>query len=236
MKNLKGSAMVGAMGGFNVHIANIVFNVFIATSQDLAQNVESSHYISMMEAINSDKDLHISVTIPCIEFKGRLHGPFGRLDTWNNSTNYCDWKGIKCDNVTRHLIRLDHRNPGGYNPASALNNLTDKAFSLFYTTDVLPSEIYDGILSLLIRLQMLQHLDLSYNAFIDVRMPWKLHRLRNLQYLNLSNAGFFREIPRDLVNIVDTYSLVYNWIFLPILRLYLSISLDYMRIGYTTLS
>eukprot|EP00253_Pinus_taeda_P006824 PITA_06824 len=65
LKNLTGSALAGAMGGFNAHASNIVSAVFIATGQDPAQNIESSHCITMMEA--SGKDLHVSVTMPCIE-------------------------------------------------------------------------------------------------------------------------------------------------------------------------
>ncbi|KAH9759762.1 3-hydroxy-3-methylglutaryl-coenzyme A reductase 1 [Citrus sinensis] len=70
LKNLAGSAVAGALGGFNAHAANIVSAIFIATGQDPAQNVESSHCITMMEAINDGKDLHISVTMPSIEVIG----------------------------------------------------------------------------------------------------------------------------------------------------------------------
>lgn len=67
LKNLAGSAMAAALGGFNAHASNIVSAVFIATGQDPAQNVESSHCITMMEAVNDGKDLHVSVTMPSIE-------------------------------------------------------------------------------------------------------------------------------------------------------------------------
>ncbi|EYU41201.1 hypothetical protein ABFS82_03G003600 [Erythranthe guttata] len=67
LKNLTGSAIAGALGGFNAHAANIVSAVFIATGQDPAQNIESSHCITMMEPVNNGKDLHISVTMPSIE-------------------------------------------------------------------------------------------------------------------------------------------------------------------------
>lgn len=67
LKNLAGSAVAGALGGFNAHAANIVSAIFIATGQDPAQNVESSHCITMMEALNNGKDLHVSVTMPSIE-------------------------------------------------------------------------------------------------------------------------------------------------------------------------
>eukprot|EP01018_Ginkgo_biloba_P013606 Gb_01353 [translate_table: standard] len=66
IKNLAGSAMAGAIGGYNAHAANIVTAIYIATGQDPAQNVESSQCITMIEEANG-KDLHISVTMPCIE-------------------------------------------------------------------------------------------------------------------------------------------------------------------------
>lgn len=74
LKNLAGSAVAGSLGGFNAHAANIVSAIFIATGQDPAQNIESSHCITMMEAVNDGQDLHISVTMPSIEvFSMMLH-------------------------------------------------------------------------------------------------------------------------------------------------------------------
>ncbi|XP_075521379.1 3-hydroxy-3-methylglutaryl coenzyme A reductase 1-like [Primulina tabacum] len=67
LKNLTGSAIAGALGGFNAHAANIVSAIFIATGQDPAQNIESSHCITMMEAVNNGNDLHVSVSMPSIE-------------------------------------------------------------------------------------------------------------------------------------------------------------------------
>lgn len=67
IKNLAGSAVAGSLGGFNAHASNVVSAIFIATGQDPAQNVESSQCITLMEAINDGKDLHVSVTMPSIE-------------------------------------------------------------------------------------------------------------------------------------------------------------------------
>nr|CAA48610.1 hydroxymethylglutaryl-CoA reductase (NADPH) [Raphanus sativus] len=67
LKNLTGSAVAGSLGGFNAHASNIVSAVFIATGQDPAQNVELSQCITMMEAVNDGKDIHVSVTMPSIE-------------------------------------------------------------------------------------------------------------------------------------------------------------------------
>lgn len=67
LKNLTGSAMAGALGGFNAQASNIVSAIYIATGQDPAQNIESSHCITMMETLNEGKDLHVSVTMLLIE-------------------------------------------------------------------------------------------------------------------------------------------------------------------------
>lgn len=85
LKNLTGSAVAGALGGFNAHAANIVSAVFIATGQDPAQNIESSHCITMMEAVNNGRDLHISVTMPCIEVS---HNPSIHFNSCLESTLY----------------------------------------------------------------------------------------------------------------------------------------------------
>ncbi|KAF9239343.1 hydroxymethylglutaryl-coenzyme A reductase-domain-containing protein [Melanogaster broomeanus] len=66
-KNLVGSAMAGSIGGFNAHAANILTAVFLATGQDPAQNVESSNCMTLMEPINDDEDLLMTVTMPSIE-------------------------------------------------------------------------------------------------------------------------------------------------------------------------
>ena len=67
-KNLVGSAMAGAAGaGSNAHAANIVSAIFLATGQDIAQNVVSSACITLMEPCNNGADLRASVTMPSIE-------------------------------------------------------------------------------------------------------------------------------------------------------------------------
>ena len=75
-KNLIGSAMAGSIGGFNVHAANIVTAIYLATGQDPAQNVESSNCITIMEAVNGGDDLYMSVTMPSIEI-GTVGGGTG---------------------------------------------------------------------------------------------------------------------------------------------------------------
>jgi hydroxymethylglutaryl-CoA reductase (NADPH) len=64
-KNMVGSAVAGALGGFNAHAANNVAAVFIATGQDPAQVIESSQCITILE--KEGEDLHMSVSMPSIE-------------------------------------------------------------------------------------------------------------------------------------------------------------------------
>ncbi|KAF9690720.1 hypothetical protein EKO04_011479 [Ascochyta lentis] len=64
-KNLIGSAMAGSIGGFNAHAANIVAAIFLATGQDPAQVVESANCITIMNNVNGN--LQISVSMPSIE-------------------------------------------------------------------------------------------------------------------------------------------------------------------------
>lgn len=64
-KNLVGSAMAGSIGGFNAHASNIVAAVFLATGNDIAQNVESANCITLVE--KHGDGIHVSVTMPSIE-------------------------------------------------------------------------------------------------------------------------------------------------------------------------
>ncbi|GLT29254.1 hypothetical protein SLA2020_041310 [Shorea laevis] len=104
LKNLTGSAMAGALGGFNAHASNIVTAIYIATGQDPAQNVESSHCITMMEAVNNGKDLHVSVTMPSIEV-GTVGGGT-QLASQSACLNLLGVKGANKDSPGAHSKRL----------------------------------------------------------------------------------------------------------------------------------
>ncbi|PKA52834.1 3-hydroxy-3-methylglutaryl-coenzyme A reductase 3 [Apostasia shenzhenica] len=104
LKNLAGSAVAGALGGFNAHASNIVTAIYIATGQDPAQNVESSHCITMMEAVNDGKDLHISVTMPSIEV-GTVGGGT-QLPSQSTCLNLLGVKGASTDSPGANSRRL----------------------------------------------------------------------------------------------------------------------------------
>ncbi|KAG0257661.1 3-hydroxy-3-methylglutaryl-coenzyme A (HMG-CoA) reductase isozyme [Linnemannia exigua] len=89
-KNLIGSAMAGAIGGFNAHAANILTAIYLATGQDPAQNVQSSACITLMKATNNGQDLLINCTMPSIEV-----GTFGGGTVLPPQASMLDLLGVR---------------------------------------------------------------------------------------------------------------------------------------------
>ena len=63
-KNILGSMVAGSYG-FNAHFANIIAAMYLATGQDLGHVVEGSQGYTVMDLI--DGDLYVSVTLPSIQ-------------------------------------------------------------------------------------------------------------------------------------------------------------------------
>nr|XP_048329780.1 receptor-like protein EIX2 [Ziziphus jujuba var. spinosa] len=121
-----------------------------------------------------------------IDFKNGLNDPANRLSSWKGS-NCCQWWGISCDNTSGAVIAVDLRDPH------------QDGFQFFgrYVHPTISGDISPPLMTL----KSLRHLDLSLNAFIDNPIPEFLGSLKNLQYLNLSNAGFSGAIPQNLGNL-----------------------------------
>nr|XP_048330018.1 receptor-like protein EIX1 [Ziziphus jujuba var. spinosa] len=135
----------------------------------------------LMNCMESDQEA-------LIDFKNGLHDPVNRLSSWKGS-NCCHWPGISCENTTGAVIGVDLRNPRptGYDDESLAR----------YGFWNLSGEIKPS----LTKLKSLRHLDLSFNTFNDNPIPDFFGSLKNLQYLNLSHAGFSGAIPVNLGNL-----------------------------------
>jgi Leucine-rich repeat (LRR) protein len=135
--------------------------------------------VQLMKCLESDRDA-------LIEFKNGLDDPENRLSLWQGS-NCCQWSAISCDNSTGAVVAVDFHNPPPF-----YSNSSGRYVLWNLSGEVRPS---------LLKLKSLRHLDLSFNTFNGIPIPVFLGSLENLQYLNLSHAGFSGTIPPNLGNL-----------------------------------
>ncbi|KAG8381293.1 hypothetical protein BUALT_Bualt06G0107400 [Buddleja alternifolia] len=122
-----------------------------------------------------------------LKFKATLLDPSNRLSSWDDHKDCCAWDGLKCDKATGHIIGLDLRN------------------NIRGTDDMLLQA--NKLDSSLLELKYLSYLDLSYNGFQGSPIPTFLGSMKQLQYLNLSNADFGGVVPHNLGNLSNLHTL-----------------------------
>ncbi|KAI3425614.1 ERCC4 domain-containing protein [Psidium guajava] len=127
-----------------------------------------------------------------LKFKHGLTDPSKRLSSWIGK-ECCKWEGVECDEKTGHVLKLDLHNPY----TEEIN--TDYNMDFF---ELLEKYRLEGnIAPSLIELKHMKYLDLSFNDFSTQKIPTFFASLQELEYLNLSNAGFEGDIPRQLNNL-----------------------------------
>ncbi|KAK7263910.1 hypothetical protein RJT34_31509 [Clitoria ternatea] len=133
----------------------------------------------LIKCVNSTNPINVhclaSEVKALLDFKKGLPDPQNQLSSWRDN-NCCQWQGIGCDNITGLVVSIDLQRSG-------LGNLND---------ELTPS---------LLNIKSLRHLDLSYNTFRSIPIPSFFGSLENLQYLDLSNAGFAGIIPPNIGNL-----------------------------------
>ncbi|KZV42718.1 Disease resistance family protein [Dorcoceras hygrometricum] len=106
-------------------------------------------------------------------FKNGLEDPRNRLSNWTGA-NCCEWDGVSCDD-------------SGYVTGIRLRGCDEK----------LGGNLSPSLLSL----KHLSRLELSCNDFQGIRIPNFIGSMSNLDFLDLSEAGFGGEIPQGLENL-----------------------------------
>ncbi|KAA8545532.1 hypothetical protein F0562_020316 [Nyssa sinensis] len=119
-----------------------------------------------------------------LRFKQGFTNPSNRLSSWVVEEDCCKWRGVRCNNITGHVVALD-------------------LHSQSPSDEVLRGELNDSLLDL----PFLSYLDLSLNDFRQIQIPQFIGTLHNLEYLNLSHANFRGMIPDHLGNLSRLHSL-----------------------------
>ncbi|OQU80113.1 hypothetical protein SORBI_3007G080780 [Sorghum bicolor] len=111
--------------------------------------------------------------------KGITSDPANLLASWRGQ-DCCQWRGIRCNNKTGHVTKLQLRNPNPYMSA-------------------LSGEISPSLLSL----EYLEHMDLSSNSLTGPHgcIPQFLGSMKNMKYLNLSGIPFTGGVAPQLGNL-----------------------------------
>ncbi|XP_059633800.1 receptor-like protein EIX2 [Cornus florida] len=140
-----------------------------------------------------------------LTFKQGLKDPSGRLSSWVGDA-CCHWSGVRCNNVSGHVVKLHLRNP--FSESSEIFWSMEYDYERFaYASHYQRSCLRGQISSSLLHLKYLNYLDLSFNDFEGTRIPKFLGMFENLRYLNLSSSFFAGEIPPHLGNLSSLNSL-----------------------------
>ncbi|KHN19954.1 Phytosulfokine receptor 1 [Glycine soja] len=117
-----------------------------------------------------------------LQFKAALVDPYGMLSSWTTS-DCCQWQGIRCTNLTAHVLMLDLH--GQLHYSYAFNRITGILSQRFIRGEIHKS---------LMELQQLNYLNLSSNDFQGRGIPEFLGSLTNLRYIDLVQSHFNLEI------------------------------------------
>ncbi|AES99989.1 putative leucine-rich repeat-containing, plant-type, leucine-rich repeat domain, L [Medicago truncatula] len=104
-----------------------------------------------------------------------------KTESWQNSTDCCEWDGVTCDTMSDHVIGLD----------LSCNNLK--------------GELHPN--STIFQLKHLQQLNLAFNHFSWSSMPIGVGDLVKLTHLNLSNCYLNGNIPSTISHLSKLVSL-----------------------------
>ncbi|KAK3223625.1 hypothetical protein Dsin_010650 [Dipteronia sinensis] len=156
-----------------------------------------------LEAVRSNSHATVDFNISCIEkereallqFKGGLKNPSGWLSSWVVD-DCCNWVGVSCSSKTGHVVTLELKRS-----LCDLYQENEAAYDC-------KSCLFGKLSSALLNLTFLNYLNLSGNDFHGNPIPEFIGSLKNLRYLDLSQASFTRMVPSSLGNLSTCSTLI----------------------------
>ncbi|XP_076931405.1 uncharacterized protein LOC143596534 [Bidens hawaiensis] len=153
-------------------------------------------------------------------FKHSATYDHGMFSSWGVGHDCCRWKGVGCDDATGRVVSLhlreEFRDDYYFDDRGLHEKLdnefhysNDKGIKMFYNEDyhlVNFANLHsffgsNKVIFCLTELVYLEHLDLSGNDFQQSQIPEFIGSFKQLRYLNLSNAGFFGNVPYQIGNL-----------------------------------
>ncbi|CAJ1952948.1 unnamed protein product [Sphenostylis stenocarpa] len=125
-----------------------------------------------------------------LQFKAALHLNKGMLSSWS-TPHCCQWEGIRCSNLTAHILSLHLHGESVYYGSSGR---------------YISGEIHNHIPEFLGSFRNLRYLDLS-SCFFGGKIPSQFRSLSHLKYLNLAGNSLVGSIPRQLANLSQLWYL-----------------------------
>ncbi|XP_027922960.1 receptor-like protein EIX2 [Vigna unguiculata] len=149
-----------------------------------------------------------------LKLKHNLTDPSNRLSSWNASINpnCCHWDGVVCNNITSHVSELHLRTSFPDFDDSLPYPLDEEAYQEAlkeYNRVALGGEINPC----LVDLKHLNYLDFSGNIFQYIPIPSFIATITSLTYLNLSYAGFKKNIPSQMGNLSNLLYLDLSYLY-----------------------
>ncbi|KAL0319079.1 UNVERIFIED_CONTAM: LRR receptor-like serine/threonine-protein kinase EFR [Sesamum angustifolium] len=146
------------------------------------------------------------VDLPALlSFKENIVDPRGVLDSWryNETVNYCSWKGISCSSRHRtRVVSIDLDSQGLEGSLSPhLGNL-----SFLRRINLQNNSFHGPIPQELGRLSRLEYLELSNNT-LDGEIPRNLSQCRNLNFLNLIDNKLIGSVPFEFSSLLKLEAL-----------------------------
>ncbi|GLU24260.1 hypothetical protein SLE2022_402090 [Rubroshorea leprosula] len=121
--------------------------------------------------------------VALLKFKLCFNDLSDMLSSWKGN-DCCEWRGVGCDKNSGHVVLLQLR-----------GSIFDQP-QLYLIDDV------EEVVSSMLKLRYLEHLDLSGNDVNNSLIPPSFGLMKQLKYLNLSFMNFKERIPGELGNLM----------------------------------